>query len=102
MMSTDREYLKSYGEHAYALKRIGRSSYGPEEYLRAVDEARAAGDGERYANSVLGVDPDELLTGTEADDELMKAAERDLKSSGISLSDASYDQLAAALARVSS
>jgi hypothetical protein len=105
MSATDQRHralLISAGEHAYALKRLNKASYTVEEYLQAVELSREAGDGERYADSVLGPDVDLILSGTEDEgDELLALAGRDLESRGISLSDATYDQLSAALARVS-
>ena len=100
--STQRATLVSTGLHLYALRRIGKSSYSPEEYLAAAEAAREAGDGEAYADRVLGVDVDSLLMGQDdPDDEVVKAAEADLRGRGIDPSEATYRQFADALVRVS-
>jgi len=99
--STQRATLVSTGLHLYALRRIGKQSYSAEEYLEAAEAAREAGDGERYADQVLGPDVDALLSATEQDDDVIEAAHRDLRQRGVDPESASYEQLAAALARVS-
>src|SRR5882724_10550204 len=99
--STQRATLVSTGLHLYALRRIGKKSYSAEEYLEAAEAAREAGDGERYADQVLGPDVDALLSATEQDDDVIKAAEADLRSRGIDPTGATYQQLADALVRVS-
>jgi hypothetical protein len=52
-INSNRETLVSSGVHIGALRRLG-DSYSADEYLTAVEAARDAGDGERYADSVLG------------------------------------------------
>src|SRR5947207_10362500 len=98
---TQRATLISSGEHVYALRRLGKPSYSPEEYLQAVEAARDAGDGERYADAVLGPNLDTLLSSTEQDDDVIGAAHRDLRQRGVDPDSATYEQLASALARVS-
>jgi hypothetical protein len=98
---TQRATLVSTGLHLYALRRIGKNSYSPEEYLMAAEAAREAGDGEAYADRVLGPDLDMLLSATEQDDDGIEAAHRDLRERGVDPEDATYEQLAAALVRVS-
>ena len=99
---TQRATLISSGEHVYALRRLGKPSYSPEEYLAAVEAARDAGDGERYADAVLGPDLDTLLSSTEQDDDVIEAAHRDLRQRGIDPDSASYEQLRDALVRCAS
>jgi hypothetical protein len=52
-INNNRETLVSSGVHIGALRRLG-DSYSADEYLTAVEAARDAGDGERYATAVLG------------------------------------------------
>jgi hypothetical protein len=60
----NRETLVSSGVHIGALRRLG-TIYSADEYLTAVDAARAAGDGERYATAVLG--PELVSTESQPD-----------------------------------
>jgi hypothetical protein len=104
MSATDqrqRATLISSGEHIYALRRLGKPSYSAEEYLEAVERSRDAGDGQAYADAALGPDPDLALTGEADPDELIKAVEADLRSHRIEPDQATYQQYADALARVS-
>jgi hypothetical protein len=89
--------LTSSGEHIFAVRKLG-DSYTAEEYLEAVEDARAARRGEEYADRVLG-EEDESATHEGAD--LLKAAEADLRAHGIEPDSATYRQLAAALVRCS-
>jgi hypothetical protein len=95
-----RATLKSTGVHLGAVRRLG-SSYTDEEYVEAVERARDAGDGERYASTVLGPDVDDVVRGVEEEDDLMTAAAAVLKDRGISLDDATQGQLRDALVAVS-
>ena len=74
-----------------------------EEYLRAVQAARDAGDGERYADACLGVDVDSVLMGvTEEDGEAtVRAAETLLRGRGVDPAKATYREFAAALIEIS-
>jgi hypothetical protein len=94
--------LTSSGEHIAAVLKLG-STYDAEAYLAAVDEARELGKGEAYADAVLGIDANSLLSGTEdEDDAKMALAASDLKARGIDPASATYEQLSDALIRVSS
>jgi hypothetical protein len=95
-----RQTLISSGQHIGAVRRLGET-YSTEEYLAAVEAARDAGDGERYADAVLGVDPDVLLRGVEEED-VVRAAEASLRGRGIDPAAATYEQYADALVGVSS
>jgi len=99
--ATQRATLVSCGEHIYAIRRLG-DSYGPEEYLHAVQAARDAGDGERYADACLGVDVDSLLRGVaEGGAATVRAAESLLRGRGVDPARASYREFADALIAVS-
>jgi hypothetical protein len=100
--TTQRVQLVSTGEHVYAIRRLG-DSYTAEEYLRAVKAARDAGDGEAYADAVLGVDVDSVLRGvTEKGGEVtVRAAESLLRGRGVDPATASYREFADALIEVS-
>jgi hypothetical protein len=98
-----RRSLVSSGEHVGALRRLGET-YSTEEYLVAVEAARDAGDGDRYADAVLGTDVDDLLLGVESDDEgdaVVRAAEASLRRRGVDPAKASYREYAAALVEAS-
>ena len=101
--NSTRATLVSSGIHLGAVRRLGSSSYDVDEYLAAVEAARDAGDGEQYADRVLGIDVDAIITGTEQDsgEETVRAAERLLRSRSIDPKKASYRQFAAALVEVS-
>jgi hypothetical protein len=98
-----RQTLVSSGEHIYAVCKLG-DSYSVAEYLEAVDLARAAGAGERYADACLGVDVDSVLRGVDQDsgEATVRAAESNLRRRGVDPSTATYRQFADALAEVSS
>jgi hypothetical protein len=97
-----RETLISTGLHIGATHRLG-DSYSNAEYMEAVDAARKAGDGERYADRVLGVDVGSLLHGVEDDGEaVIRAAESRLRDRGIDPRKATYREYADALVGVSS
>lgn len=97
-----RQTLISSGVHIGAVRRLGET-YSTEEYLGAVEAARAAGDGERYADAVLGADVDELLRGVEeGGDVVVRAAEGSLRDRGIDPTAATFEQYRAALVRASS
>ena len=71
-----RDSITSAGEHLAAVLKLG-DSYTVEEYLEAIDLARAKGAGALYADRVLGADADSVLRGVEeAGDDVVKAAER--------------------------
>jgi hypothetical protein len=96
-----RELLISSGEHIHAVRKLG-SSYSAEQYLEAVTEARELGAGEEYATACIGPDVDALLTAVaDSDDDLIKAAEAELRRRGIDPAKATYGQYADALSRVS-
>jgi hypothetical protein len=103
MTTALRETMLSTGVHIGAVRRLGET-YSTEEYLVAVERARDAGDGEAYANRVLGVDADELIRGVEQDDgnAIVLAAERSLRRRGVDPKKATYQEYADALAQVSS
>jgi hypothetical protein len=96
-----RQTLISSGEHIYAVRKLG-DSYSPDEYLEAVDLARASGAGEHYADRVLGVDVEELLRGVEEKVDVVQAAEATLRRRGIDPDVATYQQYADALVEASS
>jgi hypothetical protein len=98
---TTRETLISTGVHIGAIRRLG-SSYTADEYLRAVEAARDAGDGEAYADACLGVDVNSVLRGVEDGGEAtVRAAESLLRGRGVDPARASYREFAAALVEVS-
>jgi len=101
-VTTNRQTLVSSGEHIYAVRRLGET-YSVEAYLEAVELARDAGEGECYADRVLGAtDFDALLRGVEDDGEaIVRAAESDLRARGIDPTTATYREYAEALSRVS-
>jgi hypothetical protein len=78
----NRNHLISAGEHIYAVRKLG-DTYSPEQYLEAVELARAGKAGERYADAVLGP---ETVTATEEPDptgtELHEAALKILSAKG--------------------
>lgn len=98
-----RQTLISSGQHIGAVRRLGET-YSTEEYLVAVEAARDARDGERYADAVLGPDVDAIVTGTQRDggEELVRAAERRLRRRGIDPVKATYREFSDALAARSS
>jgi hypothetical protein len=98
--NTQRATLISSGEHIHAVCRLG-PTYSAEQYLEAVELAREVGAGEAYADAVLGVDVDALLLSRVPDDYVVKAAEADLRRRGTDPDNATYQQYADALARVS-
>ena len=84
MLNQHRATLVSTGEHIGAIRRLGET-YSVAEYLTAVEAARDAGDGERYATAVLGretitatADPEPDPTGAD----LHEAALRILTAKG--------------------
>jgi len=95
-----RQTFISTGQHIGATRRLGET-YSNQEYLAAVEAASLAGDGERYADAVLGGDVDNLLRGIVEEDDLMTSATAVLKDRGISLEDATQGQLRDALVQVS-
>jgi hypothetical protein len=96
-----RQTLISSGQHIGAIRRLGET-YSTEEYLRAVEAARDAEDGERYADAVLGADVEDLLRGAEdGGDAVVRAAESLLRGRGVDPDTASYYTFARALAEVS-
>jgi hypothetical protein len=64
--TTLRATLIGSGEHAAAVCKLG-DSYSPEQYLEALDLARATGAGERYADACLGSPADDSLTAVDQD-----------------------------------
>jgi hypothetical protein len=91
----------STGQHIGAVRRLGET-YSNEEYAAAVEAASLAGDGERYADAVLGADVDALLRGVEdGGDAVVRAAESLLRGRGVDPATASYHTFARALAEVS-
>lgn len=96
-MSTaiQRSTLVSSGEHIGAIRRLPES-YSASEYLVAVEAARAAGDGETYANAVVGADVTEDDGGA-----TVRAAESLLRRQGVDPAKASYREYCAALVEVS-
>lgn len=59
--ASQRATLVSSGEHIYAVRRLGEN-YSDAEYLRAIQAARDVEAGERYADSVLGIDVDAIIS----------------------------------------
>jgi hypothetical protein len=97
-----RKTLISSGEHLAAVLKLGGDSYTAEEYLEAVDLARARGAGERYADAVLGVDAEPVLRGAVEDDgeATLRAAQSNLRRRGIDPAKASYSEMLDALLEV--
>jgi hypothetical protein len=96
-----RKTLESTGLHVAAIRRLPLS-YSAEEYLAALDLARATCAGERYADMCLGVDVDSLLREVEeAGDDVVRAAEANLRRRGIDPDAATYQQYADALVEAS-
>jgi hypothetical protein len=95
MSNPTRETLISTGVHLGAIRRIGSDSYSPEEYLAAVQAARDAEDGERYADACLGVDVDSVLRGVEQVDDDVARIEASLRRRGIVPASATYEEYAA-------
>jgi hypothetical protein len=95
-----RQTLISSGVHIGAERRLG-SSYTNAEYVQAAEAATAAGDGTAYADRVLGADPDMILQGVEEED-VVCAAEADLRDRGIDPAAATQAQYRDALVRASS
>jgi hypothetical protein len=94
--AVQRAQIISSGEHISAIRKLG-DTYSVEQYLEAIEDARAARRGEEYADTVLGKE-DEPATDDGAD--ILEAALADLKASGVD--SPTYQQLADALVRVSS
>jgi hypothetical protein len=103
MSTATRETLVSSGEQIAAVLMLG-SDYTHEQYIEAIEAARKRGAGERYANALLELDADAIVTGVEQDagEEIVRAAERQLRARGVDPRTASYREFADALLEVAS
>jgi hypothetical protein len=97
-----RATLVSTGEHIAAETVLRGTRYTAEDYIRAVDLARAEGLGEAYAERVAGPDPEDeaAVAEQERGEALVRSAESRLRRRGINPDSASYQQFAAALAEL--